>query len=373
MATRIAAAAGVAAAALAGAADAKTFFQEKFDTDFEGRWTPSEWKGSDQGKLEWTAGEWAADLEDKGMMTGEDMRWHTISAPLAETLSTKDSDLVLQFSVKHSKKEYAFCGGGYIKLMPKDTDAKTLGGDTKYNVMFGPDLCGYDISRIHAIFEYNGENLLKEDEIKLDYNEKDEFTHVYTLVLKKDGTYKVLFDGSVKAEGEISEDWAFPSKQIDDPADKKPDDWVEDAEIVDESVEKPEGYDDIPPTVADPEASQPDDWDTEEDGEWEAPQVPNPEYKGPWVQPMKPNPEYKGEWAPKQIDNEAYAPDTYAKYEDIGVAAFELWTVNSGSVFDNILVTDDEEAAKTERDAILANAEAEKEAREEYKKANDEL
>ena len=215
MATRIAAAAGVAAAALAGAADAKTFFQEKFDTDFEGRWTPSEWKGSDQGKLEWTAGEWAADLEDKGMMTGEDMRWHTISAPLAETLSTKDSDLVLQFSVKHSKKEYAFCGGGYIKLMPKDTDAKTLGGDTKYNVMFGPDLCGYDISRIHAIFEYNGENLLKEDEIKLDYNEKDEFTHVYTLVLKKDGTYKVLFDGSVKAEGEISEDWAFPSKQID--------------------------------------------------------------------------------------------------------------------------------------------------------------
>ena len=27
-----------------------------------------------------------------------------------------------------------------------------------------------------------------------------------------------------------------------DPADKKPDDWVEDAEIVDESVEKPEGY-----------------------------------------------------------------------------------------------------------------------------------
>ena len=129
--------------------------------------------------------------------------------------------------------------------------------------------------------------------------------------------------------------------------------------------------DDIPPTVADPEASQPDDWDTEEDGEWEAPQVPNPEYKGPWVQPMKPNPEYKGEWAPKQIDNEAYAPDTYAKYEDIGVAAFELWTVNSGSVFDNILVTDDEEAAKTERDAILANAEAEKEAREEHKKANE--
>lgn len=27
---------------------------------------------------------------------------------------------------------------------------------------------------------------------------------------------------------------------------------------------------------------QPEDWDDEEDGEWTAPTIPNPEYKGPW-------------------------------------------------------------------------------------------
>lgn len=27
---------------------------------------------------------------------------------------------------------------------------------------------------------------------------------------------------------------------------------------------------------------QPEDWDEEEDGEWTAPTIPNPEYKGPW-------------------------------------------------------------------------------------------
>jgi hypothetical protein len=27
---------------------------------------------------------------------------------------------------------------------------------------------------------------------------------------------------------------------------------------------------------------QPEDWDDEEDGEWKAPTIPNPEYKGPW-------------------------------------------------------------------------------------------
>eukprot|EP01052_Picozoa_sp_SAG31_P064679 SAG31_NODE_23522_length_502_cov_1.136476_2_plen_56_part_00 len=34
--------------------------------------------------------------------------------------------------------------------------------------MFGPDLCSYDVSRIHLIFNKGGENLLKKDEIKLE-------------------------------------------------------------------------------------------------------------------------------------------------------------------------------------------------------------
>lgn len=29
---------------------------------------------------------------------------------------------------------------------------------------------------------------------------------------------------------------------------------------------------------------QPEDWDNDEDGEWTAPTIPNPEYKGPWTQ-----------------------------------------------------------------------------------------
>ena len=46
---------------------------------------------------------------------------------------------------------------------------------------FGPDLCSYDVSRIHLIFNKAGENLLKTDEIKLEYDDKNEFTHLYTL------------------------------------------------------------------------------------------------------------------------------------------------------------------------------------------------
>lgn len=44
--------------------------------------------------------------------------------------------------------------------------------------------------------------------------------------------------------------------------------------------EKPEGYDNIPEFIVDQDATKPDDWDEEEDGKWEAPQIKNPEYKG---------------------------------------------------------------------------------------------
>jgi calreticulin len=38
----------------------------------------------------------------------------------------------------------------------------------------------------------------------------------------------------------------------------------------------------VPATIADPKAKKPKDWSDEDDGEWEAPTVPNPEYKGEW-------------------------------------------------------------------------------------------
>jgi len=50
---------------------------------------------------------------------------------------------------------------------------------------------------------------------------------------------------------------------------------------------------------------------------------------------------------------------------------FELWTVNAGSVFDNVLVTDDKEyAASMAAETFAKISEGEKEALDEWKKAN---
>jgi len=238
--------------------------------------------------------------------------------------------------VKHEQN--IDCGGGYVKLLPASTDPAKFHGESQYYIMFGPDICG-PTKKIQLIFNYKGENLLWKKTVSA---ESDDLTHLYTLVLDyKNQKYEVHVDGNKKESGNLEDDWAFlKPKEIDDPADHKPSDWVDDAQIDDPSDVKPEGYDDIPETVSDPEATRPEDWDEEEDGKWEAPTIPNPAYKGPWKAKRIPNPAYKGVWAAKRIPNPDYHEDKeLAKYTDIGAVGFDLWQVKSGTIFDNIVVT----------------------------------
>merc|ERR1719154_375728 len=186
-------------------------------------------------------------------------------------------------------------------------------GDSPYNVMFGPDICGPGAKKVHVIFEHKGKNHL----IKKDIRCKDDvFTHLYTLVLNTDGTYEVLIDNESAQKGSLTEDWDFlPPKMIKDPEAKKPDDWVDAAKIDDPEDVKPEDWE-KPEHIADPGATKPEDWDDEMDGEWEPPMIDNPdatkpedwddEMDGEWEPPMIENPEYKGEWKAQQIDNPDY-------------------------------------------------------------------
>merc|ERR1711991_1125656 len=127
---------------------------------------------------------------------------------------------------------------------------------------------------------------------------------------------------------------------------------------------KPDGYDDIPESIPDPDATKPDDWDDEEDGEWEAPMGDNPDYKGPWKPKMIDNPEYKGEWKHPQIPNPEYIedPDLYMRCKDCTHVGFELWQVKSGTMFDDIIVTDSLDEAKAfAQETFFAKKDAEAE------------
>jgi calreticulin len=283
-----------------------------------------------------------------------------------------------------------------------------------------PTLGSYDVSHVHAIFNNKGSNLLKTDKINLEYSDKvrprppppkpapappedalppppppspppcstlplpshvlhacacvlsqNEYTHLYTMSFNPDGTYEILFDLESKAKGKIVEDWGFPKPMIDDASDSKPSDWVDDKEIDDPEAKKPDGYDDIPAQIPDPDATKPEDWDDEDDGEWEPPLIDNPEFKGEWIAPKVTNPEYKGEWSPKQIANKDYEEGVQLAAYDSAYIGFELWVVNNGTIFDNILVTDDLEYAKAQGEKLWRpTSKDEKEKKEAWDKEN---
>jgi calreticulin len=338
---------------------AKIYFSETFGDGWESRWTVSKWKESEgtQGKWVTNAGKWFADEnEDKGLQTSEDSKFFGIATSF-DSFSNGGKTLVIQYQAKYEKD--VECGGGYMKVGPKLDDLTTFGDPTPYNIMFGPDKCGYT-KRTHLIFNYKGKNVLKKTD--LTYKQEGEGTsHLYRMILKPDNTVRVEIDEEKVYEGSIKEDWeVLKPKEISDPDDKKPSDWVDDAMMDDPEDKKPADWVEDK-RIVDSEATKPDDWDDEEDGEWEAPMKDNPDYKGDWSVKRISNPAYKGFWEAKKIANPEYEDDDAVyKFADFGFLGFDLWQVKGGTIFDNIMITDDVAEADTFAKKWKAISEVEK-------------
>jgi calreticulin len=347
-------------------ANAEVFLKEEFsDGDaWKDNWVQSKHK-SDYGDFVLTAGKFYGDAEaDKGLKTSQDAKFYSLSRKF-DSFDNEGKTLVLQFSVKHEQN--IDCGGGYIKLMPGDTDQADFHGESKYNIMFGPDICGPGTKKVHVIFNYKGKNLLTKKDIRC---KDDEYSHVYTLILKPDNSYEVKIDNEKVESGELEADWDFlPPKKIKDPDAKKPEDW-DDKEMMDDPEDKkPEDWDQ-PEHIPDPDAKKPEDWDDEMDGEWEPPQIDNPDYKGEWKPRQIKNPNYSGVWVHPEIDNPEYTADpNLYHFSDSGVVGFDLWQVKAGTIFDNIFVGDSEEEAKEFAEATWGKT---KDAEKKMKESQDE-
>lgn len=351
-------------------AQAKIYFSDTFDN--MDKWVHSKWKGdSEMAEFKLESGEWNADKEaDQSLTTTEDARFYAASAAF-EPFTNEDKTLIVQYQVKYDKD--IECGGGYLKLGPKMEDQTKFGDPTVYNIMFGPDKCGYT-KRTHLIFstDEGKKNVLKKSDLPYK-QDKEKISNLYRLVLKPDSTVEVFIDKESVYSGKLEEDWELlEPKEIDDPDDKKPDDWVDEEMMDDPEDKKPDDWVEEK-EIVDPEAKKPEDWDDEEDGEWEAPKKANPDYKGEWSAKRIKNPAYKGIWAPKKIENPKYVanPKLYS-YKEFGFVGFDLWQVKAKTLFDNLIITDSEAEADefAEKWVTLNKAEkSAKEAQEEKDKA----
>ncbi|XP_024545410.1 calnexin homolog [Selaginella moellendorffii] len=376
----------------AAAVAADVVFYEPFDGSWESRWTVS---GHSDYQGHWKH-EKSEGHEDYGLLVSEPAKKHGIAATLPKSVDLKDDVVVLQYDVRLQKG--LECGGAYLKFLLPQEAGWTPGdfsNESPYSIMFGPDKCGAT-NKVHFIYKHKGPKSDKHIEHHLKYPPSpvaDKLSHVYTAVIYPNNTLKILVDGKEeKSVDLLSSDFepaVIPPKTIPDPDDKKPEDWDERAKIPDPEATKPEDWDEDAPLeiedveavkpddwldnepdeVDDPEASKPADWDDEEDGEWEPPKISNPkceeasgcgewkrpmkrnpDYKGKWYPPMIDNPAYKGIWAPKQIPNPEYFELDRPDLEPISAIGIEIWTMQDGILFDNILVATDEAVAAEYRE-----------------------
>ena len=119
-----------------------------------------------------------------GIQTSQDAKFYALSAKF-DKFSNEGKDLVIQFQVKHEQN--IDCGGGYVKVFPSTMDQKDMHGESPYNVMFGPDICGPGTKKVHVIFNYKGKNLLIKKEIRCKVS-----TATDTVTLKFESVFEVI-------------------------------------------------------------------------------------------------------------------------------------------------------------------------------------
>uniref|UniRef100_A0A182UGP4 Calnexin n=1 Tax=Anopheles melas TaxID=34690 RepID=A0A182UGP4_9DIPT len=388
------------------------YFAEHFDDLFDGaidaiekRWVKSKAKKDDAAEeVAKYDGEWAVEqpqrpilANDYGLVLKSKAKHAAIASPLLlnRPFVFEDKPLVVQYEV--NLQEGQECGGSYIKLLSVGDgtkDLKQFHDKTPYTIMFGPDKCGNDV-KLHFIFRHvnpiNGtitEKHCNKQKDRLDDPFKDKRPHLYQLIIRPDNTYTIRVDHKTVNEGSLLTNFTpavNPPAEIDDPEDRKPenwddrekipdpeatkpDDWNEDepAQIPDPKATKPAGWlDDVEEMVPDSSAVKPEDWDNDMDGEWEpplipnpmcekavgcglwkAPMVPNPNYKGKWRPPLIANVNYQGKWAPRKIPNPDFFEDlTPFRMTPIAAVGIELWSMSNDILFDNIVICDDESVA----------------------------
>ncbi|XP_004647432.1 calreticulin-3 [Octodon degus] len=308
---------------------ATVYFQEEFldGERWRNRWVPST-NDSRLGHFRLSSGKFYGHKEkDKGLQTTQNGRFYAISARFPP-FSNKGRPLVLQYTVKHEQK--MDCGGGYVKLFPADLDQQTLSTASPYYVMFGPDICGFDLMKVHVILQFKNEYHANKKFIKC---KVDGFTHLYTLILRPDLTYEVKIDGQSIELGSIENDWHLASLRKTEQAATAPG--------LDPG--KAGTAQDWEKHFLDAGASKPSDWNSELDGDWPGPMLQKP----PYQDGLKPEGIDQDIWLHEKMRSTRYLTHyDLSEFENIGAIGLELWQVRSGTIFDNFLLTDDEQYAE---------------------------
>jgi calnexin len=201
-------------------------------------------------------GEWAHELHkhdglvgDMALVVASPAKKHAVSALFAKPFDPKEQGgLVIQYELQ--LKNRLQCGGAYLKLLTASDELSHDGfkAETPYTIMFGPDHCG-STNKVHFILRHR-------NPVSGEWEEKhmvgppspdvgDGLTHLYTAIVGTDNSVKLLVDNKEVKTASLLSKSDFkppinPEKVIDDPSDKKPEDWIDDPKMDDPAATKPD-------------------------------------------------------------------------------------------------------------------------------------
>ncbi|KAJ1952325.1 hypothetical protein IWQ62_006247, partial [Dispira parvispora] len=289
-------------------------FLEQFTKPSLGRWEVSTAKRQENGKESdkydgsWIVQEPSAQpfqAGDFGLVLSDSGTNYAVASSLDKPLVPGvDKPLVVQYEVK--LQDGLECGGAYIKLVSqskdgKPFDPKSFNNETPYTVMFGPDRCGPK-NLVHFILRHKNPKTGEVTEHSpknppmANTNKK---SALYTLIVNPDNSFEMRIDNKAVYNGNLLTDMEVPinpPKEISDPDDHMPEDWVHEAEIPDPKAKKPDDWDENAPKrivddkavkpadwldnepleIPDPEDKAPEEWNTDEDGDYISRTIPNP-------------------------------------------------------------------------------------------------
>lgn len=149
---------------------------------------------------------------DKALITEIPASHYGIATLFDKPIDLTEKDLVVQYEVRYQKG--LECGGAYIKLLRDGalSSAEDLTSTTPYVVMFGPDYCG-NTDRVQVIIphynpvskEWSEKRLIRGPRIV-----RDELTHLYTLIIRRDDSVEILIDQVNKFSGNLNTDFDPP-------------------------------------------------------------------------------------------------------------------------------------------------------------------
>jgi calnexin len=243
---------------------------------------------------------------DKGLELTQEMKYYGVSSMLSAPFEPKGQDVVIQYETKF---ETFTCGGAYLKILrhTPELDLTQLDDKTPFSIMFGPDRCGSN-NKVHFILQHQNPitkviyfmTSVITFHIKVVINsitakvweekhfnntpmvKADKLSHLYTLHIKgADNSFDILIDKVVAASGNLMthmEPAVNPPAEIDDPADVKPETWVDSPTIPDMSATKPDDWDEsLPAMIVDTAATIPVGWAEDLESEIPDPSAEKPE------------------------------------------------------------------------------------------------